>query len=274
MDDPKQYIKLLSDISHRLYSMANATLEQLDGKCTDPEETQDYYVGLLRRQAQLTYDLHTILVSRPKENLTTPYIILRALLDDFLHVLYLDLSDNIDEEIVCINAKGHRDNFKSLKNLTDSENQEYHGQNFGYLSEEAYEELKIVFKSKPKNQKYFTDIDNFELKGFKTMAQMALSINSTENNNIARDRTYFYWKSFSSFVHYSTWCYDYETTGDILKLKHMEESLQYVFNTIHFCSCYFRQTKGTNCYVDKFLLKEMKFALLKPTPDAPNGQIV
>ncbi len=252
--------------------MANTTLEQLEGKCIDPEETQDYYVGLLSRQAQLTYDLHIVLSGRPKENLTTPYIILRALLDDFLHVLYLDLSDNPDEEIVCINAKGHRDNFKALKNLTDSANQEYHGQNFGYLSDDEYEELKIVFKSKAKNQKYFTNIDNFELKKFKTMAEMALCINSTENYNVARDRTFFYWKHFSAFVHYSTWCYDYETTDDILKLKHMEESLQYVYNTIHFCSCYFKQTKGTNVSVDKFLLKEMKFLLLKSAPDIANEQ--
>lgn len=268
MDDPKQFIKLLSEISHRLYSMANKTLEQLDGKCAVPEETQDYYIGLLRRQAQLTYDLHTIFSDRPKENLTTPYIILRALMDDFLHVLYLDLSDNPDEEIVCINAKGHRDNFNALKNLTDSENQVYQGQNFGYLSEEAYEELKVVFKSKPKNQKYFTVIDNFELKRFKTMADMARSINSTENYNVSRDRAFFMWKNYSAFVHYSTWCYDYESIGDILKLQQMEESLQYVFNTIHFCCCYFRQTKGIDCFVDEFILKERKLALLKRTPDA------
>lgn len=258
-----QIVNQLSHVAYRLSQMANKHLEQLSGKCKAAEETQDYYLGMLRRQAMITHDLHLILVDRPQENLTTPYILLRALMDDFIHLLYLDLSETFEEDIVRINATGHKDNFNSLKNLTNSENQEYHGESFGYLSPEDFENLKEEFKQKEKNQKYFQNIETFRFKEFRSLTDMALSINSTNKDNVARDRAFFMWKAFPSFVHYSNWCYDYEMTADILKIRQIEESLQYVFNTIHIIANYFKKTKGIDVMVDTYILKEMKFGLLR-----------
>jgi len=256
-------INKISDLSYKLFEMANKNLEQLHGKCKDPEETQDYYLGMLRRQAMITYDLHLIMKNRPEENLTTPYILLRTLMDDFIHVIHLDLLDNPDEDILRINASGHKENFNSLKNLTLSDNQVYFGESFGYLTIEGFETLKETFKTKEINKKYFENTEGFKFKKFPTLTEVATSINSTENYNVARDRAFYMWKSFSSFVHYSNWCYAYEFSKNIVNIQQMEEALQYVFNTIHICSMYFKKTKGIECFVDRYIFEEMKFPLLK-----------
>jgi hypothetical protein len=173
------------------------------------------------------------------------------------------LSKSQDEDIIKINASGHRDNFNSLKNLTLSENQVYFDESFDYLSLEDFEQLKTTFKEKEKNKKYFENIEDFKLKKSPSLTDIANSINSTENYNVARDRTFYMWKTFSSFVHYSNWCYSYEYSNDIVNIQMMEEALQYVFNTIHITAYYFRKTKGTSCFVDKYILEELKFPLLR-----------
>lgn len=252
-----------SDLAMRLHEMANKNLDELIGKTQTAEEVQDYYLGMLRRQSMIAFDLGKILRDRPSENLTTPYILLRTLMDDFIHLLYLELVESREDEIIKINADGHRDNFNSLKNLTASQNQTYFNESFGYLSEEELEELKNTFKSKPQNHKYFADRDNFKFKKPPSLTEMANLINGSENYNVARDRSFYMWKTFSSFVHYSNWCFSYEYSEAIENIQMMEEALQYTFNSIHICSYHFRKTKGTNCYVDSYILKEMKFPLLE-----------
>ncbi|HXB40665.1 MAG TPA: hypothetical protein VNZ49_08990 [Bacteroidia bacterium] len=261
---PVEYINKLSFVASRIYGMANKNLEQLEGKVQDSEETQDYYVGMLRRQAMIANDLSLILVDRPSQNLTTPYILLRTLMDDFLHVMHLDQSPSKDEDIIRINAKSYRDNFMSVHNLTKSEIQEYSGETLGYLNPEALEELKNIIRAKPKINKYLEDSETLKFKKFIPLTQLAEKFDSPNKHyNFARDRTYHFWKSYSSFVHFSIWCYEYELREDILNLNAIEECFQYVFNTVHFCASHFKETKGTQVFIDPYLVKEMRFALLK-----------
>lgn len=256
------YINKLSFAARTLHEMANKHLKQLAGSCDTPDEEQDYYLGILRRQAMLAYDLGLILHDRPEENLTTPYIILRSMLDDYLHLTYLDLHENPHEEIIKINAEGHRQNFNSLMNLTVSENQEYYGENLGYLSDEELEQLKDSFRNKEENHKYFIDIENFKFQKFRTLTDLADSINGSENCNVARDRALFLWKSFSSFVHYSTYCFNFELGSDIIKWQQMEESLQYVYNSIFLAFKFFNQRDGVEFVDSKFIKEEMEFAII------------
>ena len=81
----------LRDEAKLLATLANSNLESLAGKCREKKETQDYYLGILRRQAILLLDLERILNDRNPELITTPFILLRSLMDDFLHLLYLEL---------------------------------------------------------------------------------------------------------------------------------------------------------------------------------------
>ena len=255
-----EYINQLAEIALRLYKMANENIRQIEEKKPERSEVLVYYLGMLRRQAIMSYDLHVMLKGRPEENLTTPYILLRSLMDDFLHVLYLDLHSNPPEKINRINAKGYKENFESLKNLTNSKNQDYYGEKFDYLSQEQLEALEATFMGKAENKKYLNT--NGDFKGFLQVRQVADAIDGSEHCNVARDRAYYYWKSFSSFVHYSNWCYEYELVSDIIKLQHMEECFQYVFNTIFLSFKHFNRTLSAPFACDRFLQEEMKFVLI------------
>jgi hypothetical protein len=257
-----EHINKLSHISLLLHEMANKNLEQLNGKCLVAEESQDYYFGMLRRQAQLSYDLHAILKNRPSENLSTPYIIFRALLDDFLHVLYLEISKTPEEDIIRINAQSYRDNFVAIKNLTNSNIQQYSGDNLEYLSQEDINKIQAKIKSNERLAKYLVDGVEFKFKQFIPVTDIAKIATSSEHYEMARDRSFFLWKGFSSFVHYSNWSYEYELTHGVENFNQMEESLQYVFNTIYFCAYYFKRTKKIDIYADKFFLQSMGWPLL------------
>ena len=76
----------LSHLAKIISDLANSNLDQLKGKCQEENDMQDYYLGILQRQALLLLDLSTILKNRNSKYISTPYIILRRLIDDFMHI--------------------------------------------------------------------------------------------------------------------------------------------------------------------------------------------
>ena len=74
------YINRLSHIALLLHEMANKNLDQLAGKCQEKHEMQDYYLGILRRQAMVCHDLHLILKQpsgKPDNTLCTSSLFVR-----------------------------------------------------------------------------------------------------------------------------------------------------------------------------------------------------
>ena len=94
----------LAKESLKIHSCTEENLRLLGGKCTSKESTQDYFLGIIRRQSILTMDLSTILEKSQGNNLTTPLVICRCLIDDFLHLFYLINNSNQEENIIRINA--------------------------------------------------------------------------------------------------------------------------------------------------------------------------
>lgn len=89
------------------------------------------YAGLLFRYFTKTSPLIVRLIynseNRQSKYISTPYIVLRSLLDDFMHLMYLELSNNKEEEIIKINAEAYKHCFVSLQNLTDSNYEHFDG---------------------------------------------------------------------------------------------------------------------------------------------------
>lgn len=248
-------IEHLTNEAKLLAELANSNLANLAGKCPDKIETQDYYLGTLRRQAILHLDLERIFKDRNPELITTPSIILRSLMDDFLHLLYLELHAEREEEIVKINAKAHSLAFKSIEDLTISNHKHFNGAYGHYLNNEQLQALKDIFKGKPENDKYFSNKDQFRFKNFLTLTQVAEKIEHSRDVEIFKDRAFYLWKDFSSFVHYSNASFYLEINPDSVNLQKMEEGFQYCYNSIYLSFKYFERTLGIE-FIDNAELRE------------------
>ena len=105
-----------------------------------------------------------------------------------------------------------------------------------------FQTLKETFKGKLENNKYFTDKDQFKFKNFKPLSQVAESINHSREVEIFKDRAFYLWKEFSSFVHYSNSSFYLEMNPDRINLQKIEEGFQYCYNSIYLSFKYFERT--------------------------------
>ncbi|TCP22360.1 hypothetical protein EV195_1129 [Tenacibaculum skagerrakense] len=234
----------LTNEARLLAELANSNLGNLAGRCPNKIEVQDYYLGILRRQAILLLDMEKILNNRNPELITTPFILLRSLMDDFLHLLYLELHADSEEEIVKINAKTHKQSFKSLEDLTASNHNHFNGAYTFYLNNEQFQALKDTFTGKAENDKYFSDKPQFRFKNFIPLSQVADNITHSREIEIFKDRAFYLWKEFSSFVHYSNSSFYLETNPNPINLLKIEEGFQYCYNSIYLSFKYFERTLG------------------------------
>lgn len=229
----------LSRLAQMIADLANSNLKQLQGKCQGETDIQDYYLGILQRQALLLLDLSIILENRQSKYISTPYIILRSLLDDFIHLLYLELSNNKEEYIIRINAEAYKHSFVSLQNLTDSNYENFDGKYPFYLKREEVEDVKKQFATKDKNKKYFENISRFKFKSFMTFNILVGRITHSRKIKIYRDRAYYLWKEFSEFVHYSTFSFKMEQQDAPENMNKIDETFQYCYNSIYLSFKYF-----------------------------------
>jgi len=234
-------IDQLANEAKLLGDLANSNLDSLKGTCMEKNEIPDYYLGILRRQAILLIDLERLLNNRNPELITTPFIVLRSLMDDFLHILYLELHANKEEEIIKINASSYKQSFRSIEDLTNSNYNHFDGQYVEYLTNEQFQALKDTFVSKAENDRYFTDKENFRFKTFIPLSSVAESITHTQYVEIFKDRAFYLWKEFSSFVHYSNFSFYLEMNADPLNIYKIEEGFQYCYNTIYLAFKFFER---------------------------------
>jgi hypothetical protein len=248
-------IEHLTKDAKLLAELANSNLENLQGKCPDKIEVQDYYLGILRRQATLFLDLEKILKDRNPELITTPFILLRSLMDDFLHLLYLELHDEKEEQILKLNANSTRQSFNSLEDLTKSNHKYFDGKYKFYLNNDQFDALKTKFKEKPENDKYFEDKDSFKFKKFISLTQVAQNITHSRDVEIFKDRAFYLWKEFSSFVHYSNSSFYLSMNPNPINLQKIEEGFQYGYNSIYLAYRYFERKLGIE-FIDNDALNE------------------
>jgi hypothetical protein len=245
----------LSEDAKKLSDLANENLGLLTGICQEAIEIQDYYLGLIRKQAILLLDLSLILKNRNSEYISTPFILLRSLIDDFIHLLYLEHHIEKKTEITKINADSYKQSFKSLEDLTDSNYEHFDGKYDFYLSQEELQSVKDTFLRREKNKKYFKNAAEFSFIKFMHFSDMAKSFSISRNVDIYRDRAFYLWKEFSSFVHYSNYSFEYENQNAPENINKIDESLQYCYNSIYLAFKYFERNMGLE-FLDNVELRE------------------
>lgn len=97
-------------------------------------------------------------------------------MDDYFHLMFLELHNNRAEQITRINAKAFEQTFKALSDITESNHKHFDGSFRQYTDYKQFINIKKIFMSKPENAKYFEDIKSFKFKKFITFTQLANSI--------------------------------------------------------------------------------------------------
>ncbi|MCZ4408702.1 hypothetical protein O3Q51_07775 [Cryomorphaceae bacterium 1068] len=237
----------LSDYAKEAYK------ESLKAK-TD-NDTFHYYQGILMRHHILNRDIHTLMGSPKHFSLNTIEIILRAMLDDFLHLSYLKMySSKTDEAIIKLNAKEYAESFKSIKEAADINEQVFEGKDKNLPTQGYYDHVLAKFKSVDQNAKYFKTDEKTDFKGFLQMKQVVAKLCAQKNYANNAVRAYYLWKSYSGIVHYSSVSFDREKHWHDGYYKMIQESLLYSFNTIGLAIDFFDSNGHFSFFCDdKFL---------------------
>lgn len=239
--------ELIISEAKRVASFADANLDQLAGLCVEKIMLQDYYFGMIRRQAILLNDIATLFEHTVHNNISSIFILGRCLLDDFLHVFYLKLNAEEEENITKLNADVHRQMFNSIEVIMESNHQHFDGQNPCYINDAQFATLKEQFANRAENDPYFLNKAEFRFKSFKKLSDIATGIEDFELSKLSQ-RAFYFWKGTSEFIHYSNTTFEKEINPDNYQnnLAVIKEIILYSYNTIELSFRYFRDLHGIN----------------------------
>ncbi len=187
----------------RIVKFGNENFAQIEQLNIDPNyELESTYVGMILRQITINHDLALLMQNKKHDYHTSELILLRCLVDDFLHMSYIVNQYNSDDVIVNFNADALDKNFKKLFDLAKL-NEETLGGNYPFYPTYAFmEEIKEKIKNSPKRQQHLSDKENFKFKTFKNTGQIIRELKNESYSHSLR-RAYFIWRKLSDFVHYS-----------------------------------------------------------------------
>lgn len=229
-----------------LSSFAEDNLKQLNEISIDKvNEIQDYYLGYIRRQSFFAFDLISIFKYSPHENFISQFILLRCIVDDYLHLLYVINQPDVNEAIICFNADAHKKNFDKIAELTEV-NETILGGNFPfYPTIQLRDTLKERLKSDPNKAQYFIDIANFKFKASKTTGNFIKDFPQDLFGANVR-RAYFLWRHLSDYVHYSKFSFDLEfyAVDKTHALSIAQEIIYYSYKIIKISFKYFEDAFG------------------------------
>lgn len=238
----------------KIVDFANSNLDQLTGKCQEKIITQDYYLGILRRQCIILSDIVSLLKHSSHNNFTSIFVLCRCLADDFLYVTYLKTKPNEDENIIRINGSAYSQSFKALEILTNSNHKHFNGSYPFYLTKNGLEKVKTIFSSREENDIYFKNKELFTFKSFMQLTQIAEKIDDFEISKTTL-RAFFLWKEFSDFIHYSNMTFELEIDDSSTQIyyRYIEETMMYSFNTVEMAFRYFAKMYNLEIIMDASL---------------------
>ena len=187
------------------------------------DESDKFFYGILTRQLFFVSDISCLLSKQYVENLTSIFILCRAIIDDYMPLHYVFYADDQSSEITKLNADAHSKMFKKLRDLADLNERILDGGFPYYPTAEYIDELKLKTLNNSNKDKYFNNKEEFKFKKFHTKRSL---IDSYEGKDSQPDlyRIYFRWRQLSDYVHYSKFSYDADVQN---------QSIEYQYNDIN-----------------------------------------
>ena len=231
----------------RLVNFAQENLLRIEdlGIDTD-EEINSTYLGLLTRQITLNSDLELLLENKKHNFHTSQLILLRCLIDDFMHIVYIANHANSDEQIVNYNADAYSKNFQKLKDFATLNEEKLGGNYPHYPTYKMMDEVMEKVKKNPLRNHYLADIENFKFKTFKNTGSIIRELGDEEYAHQLK-RAYFIWRKLSDFVHYSNMAFNEEQVmdpGNDYTYNEFAEVIFYSYQTVVICLNHFRDKFG------------------------------
>lgn len=204
----------LIELHDRIKQFGLENFSQIEKLNLDPnDEFDSTYVGMIIRQIALNSDLSTLLKNKNHEYHTSHFILLRCIIDDYIHVIYIVNQENSNEELINLNADAISKNFNKIKELAELNEKKLGGKYPHYPTFKLLEELKTGIKNSTKRQQYFKDKENFKFKTFKSTGNLIRDLEEHDYSHQLR-RAYFIWRKYSDFIHYSNFSFEEERRID------------------------------------------------------------
>lgn len=235
------------ELHKRIVQFGNENFEQIDKLDLDPNDEHDStYVGMILRQITINSDLASILENKSHGYLTSEFILLRCLIDDFIHIAYIVNQENSEDVVVNFNADALSKNFKKLFELAVLNEETLGGTYPYYPTYASMEEVKEKMKKSPRRQQHFSDKDKFEFKKFKNTGSLIRDLGDEDYSHQLK-RAYFIWRKLSDFVHYSNLSFQEEQSinpDTDSTFTEFAEIISYSYKTILNCFKHFETRYG------------------------------
>ncbi len=192
--------ELAKDLSETAYNIF-LQLKEFD---INPTSVETFYLALLTRSVIILSDLSIILDSNSKQPSTSSYILCRVLLDDFIRLLSVDLSNNPEEEIIKIQAEALDHRLKTAE-FSAKFNEKYFESKHKQLStKELVTDERQRLLANPNYDVYFSSkVGKGKFKKSENIAILCEALINDKSNLTQVERSYALYKELTRHVHYS-----------------------------------------------------------------------
>lgn len=204
----------VSFLAEDIGNIADNILAQLNELKISPSNVEDFFWGLLNRASVILKDTSFILKANEEQQITSAFILLRVLLDDFIRALSVYSSNDRENEIILIQADALSHKFKTFQENVEINNAVYQGNN-SWLSTQIEVNAKMQEVLANKNfDQYFSDKNNKPKPKFKVLTPIAKVFTELMKENTYADasiHSHVLYKVLTRHVHYSNFSFPFDT---------------------------------------------------------------
>ena len=230
-------------LAENIGNIAEDLLKQLTQEKIRPTYIEEFYLGLLQRTRIILKDAATILTNNHEKQICSAFILFRVLIDDFIRLFSVYASNNMEEDIIKIQADAHSHRFKNIEEDIKINEMFYAGQHEFLSTQKSLDDEKQKFLNNPLNDKMFIEKATFKLKKLPPISHVFNLMNSDVKIK-ANAHSYIVYKFLSQYVHYSSLTFDLDRDDSTRKLEinQIEEILFYTYKMILIQYDYFHLT--------------------------------
>jgi hypothetical protein len=194
-----------------LERIINFSAQNLNGikeaEINTDDELDNFFSGMIVRQYAILNDIKILFEFKKGGYLTSELVLLRCIVDDFIHIRFLVNQANVEDEVIKFNADAINKNFNKLAELAKLNEEKLGGSYPEYPTYASMEDLKQKLKQSVKRDPYFIDKANFKFKTFKSTGNLIRDLQDSGYSHSLR-RAYFIWRKLSDHVHYSSFSHE------------------------------------------------------------------